>query len=93
MTSFDRPVVPEVGMSTARSSGPTDPSNGNSAAALSIGPVAEQVVEVEHLESELSACLVDEGPQGCVGDDQPGEDLADETGELVRRCRWGRWRR
>ena len=82
MTSLDFPVVPEVGMRTARSSEPTvHPNAGRGDGALA-GPVAEQFVEVEHLEGERSASLDDKRPQSRVGHNHPGVHLADEPGEL-----------
>ena len=45
--------------------------------------VAEQVVDVQHLDGELSACLDDLRLQGSVGDDLPGHHLTDQPRQLV----------
>ncbi len=83
MTSLDLPVVPEVGIRTARSSGADGPLQAGRGDGALAGPVAEQFVEVEHLEGERRASLDDKRPQSRVGDNHPGVHLADEPGELV----------
>ena len=71
ITSFERPVVPDVAMSTATSSGRHLGRHLGCVDRVQLGDVED-------------ATIRDERPQFGVGDDQPRLDLADQPGQLGR---------
>ena len=81
MTSLERPVVPDVGMKTARSSADT------SARGASAPLVDHEFVDVRGVDRAGGAG--DHTTQVAVGDDQAWADLSDEADELRLRCSSG----
>ncbi len=79
MTSLDRPVVPDVGISTARSSGVPRPPGGSRPLARGGGPVAGQPVDIEHAECRHVGDLAGRGQQGGVGDERSRLRLLDRA--------------
>ncbi len=84
ITSFDRPVVPDVGMSTARSSGPTSSGRVPSGSSTRQSPTVASMSSTPSVARSRTPPASTSGSKATSVSSSARPDLTDEAGELVR---------